>query len=116
MNMERIQGTDGIRRDVLPSSHPSLAGLTPWQAFVERGVMTEKFFQGYAYAYCVRLKEQYGDTCRVVIGWDPRDPTNAFTGAVVLGARQAGCDAYVAGRCPRRRYRCSLLTGASRAG
>jgi phosphomannomutase len=96
----RIQGTDGIRRDVLPSNHPSLAGLSPWQAFVERGVMTEKFFQGYAYAHCVRLKEQYGDTCRVVIGWDPRDPTNAFTGAVVLGARQVGCDVYVAGRVP----------------
>ncbi len=99
-DFERIQGTDGIRRDVLPSSHPSLAGLTPWQAFAEKSVMTEKFFQGYSYVHCSRLKEQYGIKCRVVVGWDPRDPTGAFPGAVVMGARQAGCGVYVAGRVP----------------
>jgi len=34
--MDRIQGTDGIRRDVRRRDDAELAGLSPWEAFVER--------------------------------------------------------------------------------
>ena len=96
----RIQGTDGIRRYVLPSNDPSLAGLTPAEAFLERGVLTEVFMEGYARAFGDMVRERAGRNARVVIAWDPRDPERLFTGAVVRGIRKAGCTALVAGIAP----------------
>jgi phosphoglucosamine mutase len=96
----RIQGTDGIRRTVLPSNDPSLAGLGPVEAFVERDVLTEKFMEGYAFAFGGMLREGKGSGTRVVIAWDPRDPEGLFTGAVIGGIRKSGCTALIAGIAP----------------
>lgn len=96
----RIQGTDGIRRTVLPSADPSLAGLSPAEAFVERDVLTEGFLEGYAFAFAETVRERAGKGARVVIAWDPRDPDGLFTRAVVRGVRKAGCAALVAGIAP----------------
>jgi phosphoglucosamine mutase len=96
----RIQGTDGIRRTVLPSDDPSLAGLNPAEAFVERDVLTEKFMEGYAFAFGKTLRERPIKNPRVVIAWDPRDPEGLFTGAVIRGIRKAGCVALIAGVAP----------------
>ena len=94
--IDRIQGTDGIRRPVMRAGDPRLAGLTPQEAFLRRGVITDEFFELYTYAYASSLEAP----CEVVIGWDPRDPEGLFTGAAVRGIRKAGADAVVVGICP----------------
>jgi phosphoglucosamine mutase len=96
----RIQGTDGIRRTVLPSNDPSLAGLGSVETFVERDVLTEEFMEGYAFAFGEMLQARGGTSKRVVIAWDPRDPEGLFTDAVVNGIRKSGCTALVAGIAP----------------
>jgi phosphomannomutase len=97
--MDRIQGTDGIRRDVRRQDDAALAGLSPWQAFVERGVITDAFLEGYAYAFA-RLRLGASASREIVIGWDPRDPSGAFTGAVARGLRKGGATAVVMGVAP----------------
>lgn len=94
--VERLQGTDGIRRPVALASDPRVKGLTPQRAFLEKGVLTEEFFELYAYAYVSSL----GKPGEVVIGWDPRDPAGDFTGAAVRGVRKAGATAVVVGIFP----------------
>jgi len=98
--MDRIQGTDGIRRDVRPQGDPSLAGLTPWQAFARRGVITDAFLEGYAYAFARLRLDEAPAQAEVVVGWDPRDPAGLYTGAVVRGLRKAGATAAVMGIAP----------------
>jgi phosphomannomutase len=98
----RVQGTDGIRREVRRASDPSLNGLSPVQAFLDRGVITEEFMERYAYAHVSSLirnrQLRRGDSC--VVGWDPRDVEGYFTGAVVRGIRKAGLHALVLGTVP----------------
>jgi phosphomannomutase len=94
--VERLQGTDGIRRPVALAADPRVKGLTPQAAFLEKGLLTEEFFELYAYAYVSSL-EKPGE---VVVGWDPRDPAGDFTGAVVRGVRKAGATAVVLGIFP----------------
>ncbi|MEM8884928.1 MAG: hypothetical protein AAGD14_12725 [Planctomycetota bacterium] len=94
--IDRLQGTDGIRRPVLLSSDPRVAGLTPLAAFLEKGVITEQFVELYVYAYVSSLD----DPNEIVIGWDPRDPAGDFTGAAVRAIRKAGATALVLGVCP----------------
>ena len=96
MRIERLQGTDGVRRPVAESGDPRVRGLTPLQAFLDRGLLTEQFFELYAYAYVAGL----ADRREVVVGWDPRDPAGLYTGAAVAGVRKAGATAVVAGVCP----------------
>ncbi len=98
--VDRIQGTDGIRRDVRRQNDPSLAGLSPWDAFVEGGVITEAFLEGYAYAFARLRLEERPASPEIVVGWDPRDPSGVFTGAVVRGLRKAGATAAVMGVAP----------------
>ncbi|MBI5428673.1 MAG: hypothetical protein HZA02_10420 [Nitrospinae bacterium] len=86
----RLQGTDGIRREVKPASAPELAGLSPQEAFLERGFITEEFMELYAYAYSRQLVEEGAEKRPVVIGWDPRDTRGMFNSAVARGARKAG--------------------------
>ncbi|MCZ6573300.1 MAG: hypothetical protein O7C98_09050 [Planctomycetota bacterium] len=94
--MDRLQGTDGIRRRVAPSTDAALQGLTPQEAFLQEGVITEAFLELYAYAYVSGL----AGTPEVVVGWDPRDPDGRYTGAVVAGVRKAGASALVVGIFP----------------
>jgi phosphomannomutase len=98
----RLQGTDGIRREVRLASNPSLKGLSPLQAFLDKGVMTDEFMERYAYAHVISLirdgQLKRGDSC--VVGWDPRDTTGKYTGAVVRGIRKAGLNALVLGVAP----------------
>ncbi len=96
MSSERIQGTDGIRRQVALASDPRVAGLTPQEAFLQQGLITDEFVELYTYAYVSGL-DRPGE---IVIGWDPRDPAGDFTGAAVRGIRKAGADAVVLGICP----------------
>ncbi|MFI5403540.1 MAG: hypothetical protein ACHQ1G_11435, partial [Planctomycetota bacterium] len=91
-----LQGTDGVRRPVALSTDPRVRGLMPQQAFLEKGLLTDEFFELYAYAYVSSLKKP-GE---VVIGWDPRDPPGHFTGAAVRGIRKAGATAVVLGIFP----------------
>jgi len=98
--VDRIQGTDGIRRDVRPQGDPTLAGLSPYEAFVERGVITDAFMEGYAYAFARLRLDESPASAEVVVGWDPRDPAGLFTGAVVRGLRKAGATAAVMGITP----------------
>lgn len=94
--VERLQGTDGVRRPVALSTDPRVKGLTPQRAFLEKGLLTDEFFELYAYAYVSSL----GRPGEVVIGWDPRDPPGHFTGAAVRGIRKAGATAVVLGIFP----------------
>ncbi len=98
----RLQGTDGIRREVRPSNDPALKGLSPLQAFLDQGVMTDEFMERYAYAHMISLirdkQLKRGDAC--VVGWDPRDTQGKYTGAVVRGIRKAGINALVLGVVP----------------
>lgn len=94
MTVERLQGTDGIRRPVALATDPRVKGLTPQRAFLEKGLLTDEFFELYAYAYVSGMKGE------VVVGWDPRDPQGHFTGAAVRGIRKAGATAVVLGIFP----------------
>ena len=98
----RLQGTDGIRREVRSASDPSLKGLSPLEAFLDRSVMTDAFMERYSYAHVVSLirgkQLKRGDAC--VVGWDPRDTTGKYTGAVIRGIRKAGVNALVLGVVP----------------
>ncbi|MHC4933638.1 MAG: hypothetical protein ACYTGV_15770, partial [Planctomycetota bacterium] len=90
--IDRLQGTDGVRRKVAED----LEGLTPQQAFLDRGLITPSFLELYTFAYVSGL-DRPGE---IVIGWDPRDPGGVFTGAAVRGIRKAGATAVVVGICP----------------
>ncbi len=98
----RVQGTDGIRREVRPATDSGLKGLSPLESFLERGVMTDTFMERYAYAHVISLirskQLKRGDAC--VVGWDPRDTKEKYTGAVVRGIRKAGINALVLGVVP----------------
>jgi len=90
--MIRFQGTDGVRRPVRLSNDPAVAGLPPQEAFLKHGYLTERFMELYLYCRIRQLKEsgavREGETS--VIGWDPRDPEGAFTGAAVRGLLKGG--------------------------
>ena len=94
--VERLQGTDGIRRAVALHDDRRVKGLTPQQAFLEKGFITDRFMELYVYAFVSSLDAPK----EIVIGWDPRDPEGRFTGAAVRGIRKAGAAAVVAGICP----------------
>lgn len=95
--MDRIQGTDGIRRDVLPQADTRLAGLSPWEAFVEAGVITDAFLEGYAFAFAREFLEPGAE---VVVGRDPRRGSYPYTLAVIRGLGQAGMTPLEAGIVP----------------
>lgn len=95
----RIQGTDGIRREIMPADAEELEGLSPQQVFLERGFITEELMELYTYAHVKNLLEK-GDAepgSDFVIGWDPRDVAGDFNQAAVQGIRKAGCRALVLG-------------------
>ena len=91
----RLQGTDGIRASTALAKDLA-AGVTPQQAFLEHGVLTETFVELYVYCYC-RLVAGGSGGPAVVIGWDPRDTAGHHTGAAVRGIRRSGCTAITIG-------------------
>ena len=95
--IDRLQGTDGIRRPVLPSTDERVSGLTPLEAFL-RGRRDHRVVHG---AVRLRVRLLAGRSPgEIVIGWDPRDPEGLFTGAATRGIRKAGAKAVVLGVCP----------------
>ncbi|MBI5636863.1 MAG: hypothetical protein HZA03_02710 [Nitrospinae bacterium] len=87
--VERLQGTDGVRRPVAPA-----AGFDggPLEVFHRNGVMTEEFFELYCHTHVTRMIEtgrmEPGD--EVLIGWDGRDTEGRYTGKAVDGIAKAG--------------------------
>ncbi|MEE9258702.1 MAG: hypothetical protein V3U37_04085 [Nitrospinaceae bacterium] len=98
----RLQGTDGIRREIKPARFAEFKGMSPQQVFLEKGIITEEFMELYAYAHVNSLmrnkKMRAGDP--IVVGWDPRDTQGLFNRAVVRGVRKAGASALVIGTVP----------------
>ena len=47
---QRLQGTDGIRRETKRSHISGCKGLTPQQVFLEKNWITEQFMELYAYS------------------------------------------------------------------
>ncbi len=100
--INRLQGTDGVRRDVRLSSDPSVKGMPPLRAFIEKDVITEEFMELYTFCHVKdsieRGEMKTGD--EIVVGWDPRDTEGMFTSAAVNGIRKAGGKTVVAGIAP----------------
>ncbi len=87
--IKRLQGTDGVRGKVAPSS--GLSG-SPLEVFSNNNLITEEFFELYCWAHVSDLiergKAKKGG--RFLIGWDSRDTENFYTGAAVRGISKAG--------------------------
>ncbi len=98
----RLQGTDGVRGIVLPSHHESIRTLSPQEAFLERGVITEQFVELYCYCVvrCMMDWGEMGPGREVIVGWDPRDERGELTGAALRGAARAGASVLAAGVLP----------------
>jgi len=95
----RLQGTDGIRRETKRSHISDCKGLTPQQVFLEKSWITEQFMELYAYS-CTKNLPKRKTTKSIVVGWDPRDPSEIFVNAVIKGVRKAGANALVLGVVP----------------
>ena len=96
---DRLQGTDGIRREIRSAKDSECRGSTPLQVFLAKGWITEEFMELYVYCY-VKNQSSAHKKRTFVIGWDPRDPSGTFTEAVVRGVRKAGGEARVLGVVP----------------
>jgi phosphoglucosamine mutase len=99
----RLQGTDGVRREIKSNKNSDCKGLNPLKIFLEKGWITEDFMELYVYCFVkIRLKKKaISHTKRTfVIGWDPRDPSGNYTDAVVRGVCKAGGEALVLGVVP----------------
>ena len=114
----RLQGTDGIRREVRPADSKEFKGLTPQQVFIERGFITEEFMELYVFAYVghlIKTKKMRLNEA-VVAGWDPRDVHGKFTGAVVRGILKAGATALTLGIVPTPLVPTYMLYKSAKAG
>ena len=95
MNVDRLQGTDGVRGKVCIAK--SSSSNNPISAFLEEGVLTEEFFELYLYSYCTELLDTKFAKKRdsVVIGWDPREIPVEFYSSAIKGIRKSGLNAVV---------------------
>lgn len=100
LSVRRLQGTDGIRGRV--QKQIDCAIEDPVAAFLELGVLTDRFFEIYTYCYCLELIEsgiaKPGDS--VVIGWDPRDREGVFNQAAIRGVQKSRLNAIQVGVLP----------------
>ena len=98
----RIQGTDGIRGEVRVSNAPIVKGLSPLEAFVAKGIITEKFIELYVYSYVKGLidRGRMAPGADVVVGWDPRDKEGIYTEAAISGISKGGGRPLVVGIVP----------------
>ncbi len=87
--VERLQGTDGVRRPVALAAEFDGG---PLDVFRHNGVMTEEFFELYCHTHVARMIEtgmmEPGD--EVLVGWDSRDTEGRYTGKAVDGIAKAG--------------------------
>lgn len=89
----RIQGTDGVRGLVLPSTAKRVKGLDPLEAYVKEGIITEEFclLYGYCLGKFLSEKKLLSKSDSVVVGWDPRDRDGFFNKSFIDGlSRSAG--------------------------
>ena len=86
--IQKLQGTDGIRRESRRSDSSECKGLTPQKIFLEKSWITEQFMELYAYSHVKNLPKKR-KIKNVVVGWDPRDPSGVFIDAVLKGVRKA---------------------------
>lgn len=98
----RIQGTDGIRGEVRVSKDPIVKGLSPLEAFMAKGIITEKFIELYVYSYAKGLidRGRMAPGADVVVGWDPRDKEGLYTDAAISGISKGGGRPLVVGIVP----------------
>jgi len=97
----RLQGTDGIR-GVVKRSADLKSDKCPLEFFLDSGILTEDFFELYAFGFARYLLEsgqiQLGEA--IAIGWDPRDREEIFTSRAVQGICKSGLNARVLGIVP----------------
>ncbi|MBF0350742.1 MAG: hypothetical protein HQM11_06900 [SAR324 cluster bacterium] len=98
--MIRLQGTDGIRGKIGKSI--DYMGVSPQDLYLNKGILTETFFELYVYSYCKYLISQkfIKNNNKIVIGWDTRDKEGHFNASAVNGILKAGLDAIVVGISP----------------
>lgn len=99
----RLQGTDGVRREIRLSKDSECKGTPPLQTFLEKSWITEEFMELYSYCYVkkqFKAKSVSSKPKSFVIGWDPRDPSQIFTDAIIRGVRKAGGEAMILGVVP----------------
>ena len=97
---KRLQGTDGVRREIKLAKDSECRKQTPQQTFLEKGWITEEFMELYAYCFVKKLnkkKQKLSKTTTIIIGWDPRDSSGLFTKSVIRGVLKAGANAVVLG-------------------
>ena len=87
--IQKLQGTDGIRRETRRSHNSECKGLTPQKIFLDKSWITEQFMELYAYSHVKNLPKKR-KIKTVVVGWDPRDPSGIFIDAALKGVRKAG--------------------------
>ena len=99
----RLQGTDGVRREIKLSKNSECKGYSPIKTFIEKSWITEEFMELYAYSFVknyFRKKSHPPKKRTIIVGWDPRDPSKIFTEAVIKGVRKAGANTMVIGVVP----------------
>jgi phosphomannomutase len=114
----RLQGTDGVRGVVCLSSHESVRDLSPQEAFLERGMITERFVE--LYCHCVvRCMMEWGvmdPGHEVVVGWDPRESGKALASKAADGISKAGGRALMGGMLPTPAVPLFMLYRRARLG
>ncbi|MEE9256446.1 MAG: hypothetical protein V3V56_04680, partial [bacterium] len=104
MSRPRLQGTDGVRGLAVSGDHPLAEGMDPIRAYSERGLLTERFAELYAYAASRWLLERAPEGLispgAIVVAWDPRDEEGRFYQALTRGVVRSGAHALVTGILP----------------
>jgi len=93
-------------------------GLTPLEAFLKKGIITDQFMELYTCSFVsllIKMKiAKIGD--EVLIGWDPRDKEGIFTDASVRGIRRAGGCAVSLGIIPTPALPVYMMYKCAKAG
>jgi phosphomannomutase len=100
--IDRIQGTDGIRRPTIADDDPFARGLKPLDVFLKLDRVSPAFFHLYAYAFVRWLAHRSGISShdQILVGSDPRDPSGVFLQAVLEAVKRAGATAVNLGIVP----------------
>ncbi len=112
---ERIQGTDGVRGLVAPSSR---FPKDPLAVFVEDDFLTEEFFELYCYCHIKNLLERglMSEGAEVPIAWDSRDVEGFYTSRAISGISRAGGKPLLMGSLPTPAVPFALAARGAPAG